>query len=53
MIHDHIVMGIRNSTLSERLQLDPDFTLEKAKKLICQREAVPEHEQFLTVKEQW
>ena len=44
MIRDRIVVGIQDSALSERLQMDPDLTLEKAKKLVCQREAVHEHE---------
>ena len=50
MIHDRIVVGIRDSALSERLQLDSDLTLDKAKKLVCQREAVHEHQQFLSGK---
>ena len=29
MIRDHIVVGIKDSTLSERLQLDPELTIEK------------------------
>lgn len=40
MIRDRLVVGIRDSSLSENLQLDPDLTLEKAKKKIRQREAV-------------
>ena len=43
MIHDRRVVGIRDSSLSKRLQLDPTLTLETAKKAVCQREAV--HEQ--------
>ena len=50
MIHDRIVVGIRGSTLSEKLQLDPELTLEKAKKLVRQREVVHEHQQFLSGK---
>ena len=50
MVRDHIIVGIRDSALSERLQMDPVLTLEKAKKLVCQREAVHEHQQFLTGK---
>ena len=50
MICDRIVVGIRDSTLSKRLQMDHDLTLEKAKKLVCQREAVHEQQQFLTGK---
>ena len=30
MIQDQIVVGIRNARLSEKLQLDPELTLEKA-----------------------
>ena len=48
MIHDRLVVGIRNGQLSERLQLDPDLTLEKAKKVIRQQEAV--HQQQETLK---
>ena len=35
-------IGIRDAGLSERLQLDPDLTLEKAKKVARQKEAVKE-----------
>ena len=42
MIRDRLVIGIRDRTLSDRLQMEPDLTLEKAKKLIRQREAVKE-----------
>ena len=47
MIRDRIVVGIRDSTLSERLQLDPELTLEKAKTLVRQREAVHEQQSIL------
>ena len=47
MIRDRLVVGIRDSGLSERLQMDPDLTLEKAKKSIRQREAVHEQQQAL------
>ena len=50
MICDHIVMKIRDSALSKRSQMDSDLTLEKAKKLVCQREVVHEQQQFLTGK---
>ena len=50
MIRDHIVVGIWDSVLSERLQLDPELTLEKAKILVRQREAVHEQQQFLSRK---
>ena len=42
MIRDRLVVGILDRSLSERLQMEPDLTLEKAKKLIRQREAVKE-----------
>ena len=42
MVRDQIVVGIRDSALLERLQLDPDLTLQKAKTLVRQREAVHE-----------
>ena len=50
MVHDSIVVGICDSALSERLQLDSELTLEKAKKLVWQKEAVHKHQQFLTSK---
>ena len=40
MNRDRIVVGIRDSSLSERLQMDPDPTLEKAKAMVRQWEAV-------------
>ena len=43
MIRDRIVIGIRDSSLSETLQMDANLTLEKVKTLISQWEAV--HEQ--------
>ena len=33
MIRDRLVIAIQDSRLSERLQMDPELTLEKAKKL--------------------
>ena len=48
MIRDRLVVGIRDSTLSERLQTDAALTLETAKTRIRQREAV--HEQQLVLK---
>ena len=44
MIRDRLVVGIQNFKLSENLQMDPNLTLEKAKKLIRQSEAVQEHQ---------
>lgn len=40
MIRDRLVVGIRDTALSQRLQVDPDLTLEKAKRQIRQKEAV-------------
>ena len=40
LIRDRIIVGIRDSLLSARLQMDPDLTLEKAKRVVCQQEAV-------------
>ena len=47
IIRDKLVVGIRDGPLSERLQLDPDLTLEKAKKMIRQREPVQEQQKVL------
>ena len=38
------MVGIRDAALSERLQLDADLTLEKAKMAVRQKEAVHEHQ---------
>jgi len=51
MIRDRLVVGIRDSNLSERLQIDDALTLEKAKKLVRQREAVKEQQSFLKKEE--
>ena len=40
MIREWLVVGIRDRHLSESLQFDPEFTLQKAKKAIRQREVV-------------
>ena len=48
MIRDRLVVGIRDSALSEKLQLNSELTLEIAKKKIRQREAVHEQQQSLT-----
>ena len=47
MIRDRLVVGIRDTALSKKLQLDADLTLEKAKKSIHQREAVREQQNIL------
>ena len=47
MIRDQLVVGIRDSSLSECLQLDANLTLEKAKTAIRQKEAVHEQQKIL------
>lgn len=47
MLRDRLVVGIRDSALSERLQMDAELTLERAKKLVRQKEAVKEQHQQL------
>ena len=47
MIRDRIVVGILDQALSQRLQMDSELTLEKAKKLVRQREAVQEQQGLL------
>ena len=47
MIRDRLVVGIRDTALSEKMQMDPNLTLETAKKSIHQREAVHEQQQTL------
>ena len=47
LIRDRLVVGIRDSALSERLQLEPELTLDKAKKLIRQRESVRTQQDIL------
>ena len=47
LIQDRLVVGIRNSRLSERLQLDADLTLDKAVTIIQQSETVHRHQVFL------
>jgi hypothetical protein len=40
MIRDRLVVGLRDSVLSEKLQMEPDLSLEKAVSYARQREAV-------------
>ena len=47
MIRDRLVVGIRDNALSQRLQMDSELTLEKAKRQIRQREAVQEQQTIL------
>ena len=47
LIRDRLVVGILDSALSEKLQLDPKFDLEKAKKAIRLKESVQESQRVL------
>ena len=47
LICDRIVVGIRDASLSERLQMDLELMLEKAKMVVQRREAI--HEQQVTI----
>lgn len=42
MLCDRIVVGIWDLSLSEKLQTDPDLTLEKAKTMVRQKEGSSE-----------
>ena len=42
MIRDRIVMGIHNKALSERMQYEAGLTLDKAKTMARQKEAIAE-----------
>ena len=48
MIRDRLVVGIRDSSPSERLQLDPKLTLESAKKAVRERKAVKKQQKELS-----
>ena len=47
LIRDWFVVGIRDSSISQRLQLDPELTLEKAQTIIRQKEAVKDQQETL------
>ena len=47
MLRDRLVVGIQDLTLSEKLQTDPELTLEKAKTMIRQKAAAKEHRRKL------
>ena len=49
MLRDHLVVGIRDATLSNKLQLDAKLTLEK---MVHQKEAIQEHRDELNSHEQ-
>ena len=42
MLRDRIVVGIQDQALSQRMQMDPELTLEKAKTFTRQKEAIRE-----------
>ena len=48
LIRDRIVVGIRDASLSERLQMDQELMLEKVKTVVRQREAVREQQVTIT-----
>ena len=52
MLRDRLVVGIRDATLSDKLHPDATLTLEKAKKMVRQKEAVREHRDELTPRKQ-
>ena len=47
MIRDCLIVGIRDEAMSEHLQMESELTLDKAKKLIRQREAVQQQQSIL------
>ena len=47
MICDCLIVGIRDTVMSERLQLEKDLDLDKAIKIIRHREAVKEQQGHL------
>ena len=47
MIRDRIVVGIRNTSLSERMQLQPDLDLKKAVTQVRQAEAIKQQQPLL------
>ena len=47
MIRDRLVVGLRDASLSEKLQLDAELTLDKAVTRVHQDEAVKKHQSVL------
>ena len=47
LIHDRLVVGIRDTKLSQTLQMDTFLMLERAKRQICQKEAIGEQQHTL------
>ena len=51
MLRDRIVIGIRDLSLSERMQTDAELTLEKAKRMVRQKAAVKDQRKELQQQE--
>ena len=47
MLRDRLVVGIRGTAMLQKLQMDAELTLENAKKVIRQKEAVYEQQREL------
>ncbi|UYV66641.1 K02A2.6-like, partial [Cordylochernes scorpioides] len=47
MIRDRIVVGVKNLQLSEKLQLEPNLTLERAIQAACQTECVKQQQTII------
>ena len=47
LIRDRMVVGLRDAALSEKLQMDPDLTLEKAVTIARQKEAVKKQQPLI------
>ena len=47
LIRDRLVVGLRDAALSEKLQMNPDLTLEKAVVMARQKEAVRKQQPLL------
>ena len=52
MIRDRLVVGLRDAVLSEKLQMEPDLSLEKAVSYARQREAVKKQQSVVRGKTQ-
>ena len=48
MIHDRIVVGLLDASLSTKLQLDPELTLEKATTATQQNKSVKKQQKWGT-----
>ena len=49
MIHDRIVIGIRDNAVAERLQIDPELTLDKAISIAHQNETLKKQQPMVRV----